>query len=589
MNAHSESSTHRMKAERQSTEPEFDFTALLAQDDTPKSQAAQDLVIVMQAIIHRRMESLKLYAPLPVQDKFHASTARVRLLKGSNRAGKTLGAAVEISRAVTGSDPYHKYPKSGICFIVGDDWSHHGETVYPKLFIKGAFRVIRDRDSGELRAYRPWDADDKARLKESKPSEPLIPKRMIEHISWHKKNERIPSIVTLKNGWTLHFFSGKSDPPQGAAVDFVWLDEEVPNEKWFPEMNSRIVDRDGKLVWSATPEVGTDQFYELCSRAEEQEMLPEKFRQIEMYHITLRDNPHITDQAKAAMESVLSDELKLVKVEGQFALSGRKVYQEFSKLIHGIESFEVPPTWTNFVAVDPGVQICACLFASCPAPEDVVNEPYDIVIWDELYIPRCDAKKFAERFAKKVEARNFEAFIIDTHGSRVTEAGSGLTIYEQYSFALKERNVRSRTTGHSFAWGSDLIKDGILMVKNLMRQQDFGKGPKLRVLYKRNDNGILEPMLPNFARELERYRYKQVAGITLDDTDERRDNHLMSCLRYLVMHKPRYRKPEGFAMMDPAVAAFFREQERERGKRHVHFGPAGAYDVSGNANGTSRK
>lgn len=575
MTAYDDASTHKQHEAKVNVEPKFDFAALVALDDTPKSQAAQDLVEVMKAIFRRQSESLKLYHALPTQERFHKSTARVRLVKGSNRAGKTLCSAIEVARAVTNSDPYKKYPKAGICFIVGDDWAHHGQTIYPKLFLPGAFKVIRDRETQMLRAFRPWDEEDLKRAKEAKPSAPLIPKRLIADIAWHKPKENIPKVATLKTGWQLYFFSGTSDPPQGADVDLVWPDEEIPNEKWFPEMNSRIVDRHGKLIWSATPEIGTDEFYELCSRAEEQELLPESFRQIELFNITLRDNPHITEQAKSAMESALSDEMRLVKVEGQFALSGRKVYQEYSKLIHGIEHFEIPSEWTNFAAIDPGVQICAVLFGSCPKPEDVRADPYDFVVWDELYIPRCDAKKFADRFARKVEGRNFEDFIIDTRGSRVTEAGSGLTIYEQFARALKDLNVRSRRSGSSFTWGSDLLRDGILMVKSMMRQQEGSKGPRLRVMYKRNDNGIFEPTLPNFAKEMERYRYKQVAGITLEDTDERRDNHLMACLRYLIMRKPKYRKAEGFAMMDPAVAAFFKDQERDRGKRHVHFGPAG--------------
>lgn len=583
--AYAETSTHRQHAEATANKlPDVDFSALLASDDTPKAQAAQHAIIVMQAIIRRRAESLKLYSSLPMQEDFHASKARVRLVKGSNRSGKTLSACIEVARAVTNADPHGKYPKKGTWFLVGDDWSHHGKTIYPKLFVRGAFHVIRDLQTGELRAYRPWDPSDVARVKERKEAEPMIPKRLIQSISWHKKNEGIPKLITLKTGWTMHFFSGTSDPPQGAAIDGVLLDEEIPNEKWFPEMNSRIVDRDGKLIWSATPEVGTDAFFELCSVAEEQELLPKNFRKIEMFQLTLKDNPHISQQAKEAMSSMLSDEMRMVKVDGQFALSGRKVYQEFSKLVHGIERFDVPAEWTNFLAVDPGVQICAVLFGSCPCPADLGKDAYEFVLWDELYIPRCDAKKFAAALYRKVEGRNFESFIIDTHGSRVTEAGSGLTIYEQYSNALKEKGIRSIKTGHSFAWGNDMLKDGISMVKSYMRQQDFGKGPKLRVMYKRNANGFLEPCLPNLAKEFERYRYKQVQGITLDDTDERRDNHLMACLRYLIMSKPRYRKPDGVGIMDPAVAAFFREQERGRGNRHVHFGPGSGSDVSSNTN-----
>src|SRR5947209_15906906 len=38
----------------------------------------------------RSIESLRLYEPLPLLEKFHASTAKMRIIRGSNRAGKTL-------------------------------------------------------------------------------------------------------------------------------------------------------------------------------------------------------------------------------------------------------------------------------------------------------------------------------------------------------------------------------------------------------------------------------------------------------------------------------------------------------------------
>src|SRR5262245_2732952 len=75
----------------------------------------------------RQAEALKLYVPLPRQFEFHASFVRQRLLRGSNRSGKTLGAAVEVARAVSGTDPYDKYPKyDGRAFCVGKNLDHVG-------------------------------------------------------------------------------------------------------------------------------------------------------------------------------------------------------------------------------------------------------------------------------------------------------------------------------------------------------------------------------------------------------------------------------------------------------------------------------
>ena len=50
----------------------------------------------------RKLESLRLYEPLPLAEQFHESKAYERILLGSNRSGKTLAAAVEVARAEIG-------------------------------------------------------------------------------------------------------------------------------------------------------------------------------------------------------------------------------------------------------------------------------------------------------------------------------------------------------------------------------------------------------------------------------------------------------------------------------------------------------
>src|SRR5258707_330098 len=50
---------------------------------------AQRLRALAVELATRKMEGLALYEPLPVQAKFHQSAVRVRILRGSNRSGKT--------------------------------------------------------------------------------------------------------------------------------------------------------------------------------------------------------------------------------------------------------------------------------------------------------------------------------------------------------------------------------------------------------------------------------------------------------------------------------------------------------------------
>ena len=66
---------------------------------------------VQAELSERRLEALRLYVPMPRQDEIHKCMASERIVIGGNRAGKSLCVAVEAARAVTGQDPYGKYPK----------------------------------------------------------------------------------------------------------------------------------------------------------------------------------------------------------------------------------------------------------------------------------------------------------------------------------------------------------------------------------------------------------------------------------------------------------------------------------------------
>lgn len=562
---------------------EYDFRDLAKADTTYQADAAQDLIDIGRKLADRKREGLKLYEPLPVQEEFHRSATRIRLLRGSNRGGKTMPAAVEVARCVTNADPHGKFPaEPSVVFVVGKDYDHIGQVIYKKLFRPGAYRIIRDRDTGLWRAFRPWDAEDAARRKASRPAPPLIPKRLIESIAWKEKKKHIPSSVTLRNGWQIRFFSGIASPPQGEAVALVWMDEEIANELWFAEMAVRVGEEgDLFLVWSATPQVGTLQFYDLCRKAQETAHLPAAERTVEEFFISLADNPHISERTKAQMEADLSEEQKRVRIKGDFSVGGQKIFAEFSLAVHGVAAFDIPDGWTNYMVVDPGHQVCAALFGSAPPPGFAKEFPRlglegcELVLWDELYIPACNAGLFAEAVERKYHGRSWQAFVIDTHGSRVHEAGSGLTIYQQYSDALKARGIRSEATGHGFAWGCDDPKAGIEATRRFLAIQPGPWKPKLRVMADADAQGRLTKRLRNFQWEVERYLYKKRGDLVTDEPDEQgRRTHLMACLRYLVMYGPKWVPPvRRAADLDPVVAAFLKQRRRGGGPKVTHFGP----------------
>ncbi len=494
----------------------------------PADQAA-DLKLLLIERIKRRIDGLKLYVPMPLQQDFHISQAKERLYRGANRSGKTTAAAVEFARAVTGQD--NRYPKeNGIAYIVGFDGKHIANVMYKLLFRAGLFKIIRDESSGEWRSYDPQNLSDLLRVKEAKSSPPLIPHRIIKNIAWENKKENLPKIATLFNGWEIHFFSSNAKPPRGTQIDLCWFDEEIADPDWYPEIAARLVDREGYFLWSATPQAGTAQLFELHERADEQLRLPKEQRNIEEFVSLLTDNTHLTAAQKQSLIDKISPEEAMVRIHGEFASHGMRVFPEFSERSHECPYFEIPSKWTKYVAIDPGRQVCAALFCAVPPPEECDDCIY---LFDELYIRQCSAEIFGQQMKAKCRFA-IEAFIIDHQMGRMTETGSGRTIEDQYSAALDKYLVSCIRTGTEFTWGVADPLGGVEAVREYLQQRNDGKPPRLRILADR---------CPNLKWEMKRYWYEKKNGMVTDKPRDRGPVHLCACLRYIIQDNPVYVEP----------------------------------------------
>ena len=158
----------------------------------------------------RRLEALRLYEPLPFQERFHACHSKEVLIQAGNQVGKSLCAFVEDARAATGQDPHGKYPKeNGVMVCLGMDEGHIGRVIHKYLFRAGSFKIIRDAATGEWRCWKQWVKDDWARKDEAKPAPPLIPPRMIKNFAWKKRAQHVFEVCELKNGWTIYAMGSK--------------------------------------------------------------------------------------------------------------------------------------------------------------------------------------------------------------------------------------------------------------------------------------------------------------------------------------------------------------------------------------------
>jgi len=531
-------------------------------------QAAQ-LKEIQAELSNRSIEALKLYRPTKDQEKIHESKASEILVIGGNRSGKSLSTFVEDARAVTGMDPFKKYPeKDGNLVIIGRDWKHIGMVVYPMLFRAGAFKIIKDKKTDEWRAYNP--IKDAKRKDEARPAPPLIPPRMVEKTSWLLKSASYIQSTTLTNGWTIYFFSSEGEPPQGFQADRVHIDEDIANESWVPEMQARLSDRKGCLCWSAMPHSRNDALLGLSERADADENKDNP--DIAKFVLRFLDNPHIDeDEKRKNVErwSALGRDVLRMRAEGEFISDSILVYPTFSMDVHGYDRADlpqnvVPPDWARYVAIDPGHAVTAAIFCAIPPDESIM------LIYDQLYIRQCNAQIFGEQFEKKCRDQYFQSFIIDMHGGRLRDIGSGRLPVEQYTEQLRDRNCKSAVTGHSFMAGCDDIAARLEATQNYIYINPTTGQPKLRVL---------RGAVPDLEREIKKYKKKvnYLAGnyIVTDQPNTRGEVHACQCVEYLCAYRPRYVQPMLAQEEEPWYVewALRRKKKKQGGDGFVFLGP----------------
>jgi hypothetical protein len=497
-------------------------------------QQLEELAQIQAAIRERKAESLPLFEPMEKQAAFLASHATTRILRGGNRSGKTATGAVEVAHCALGTDPHGKYsPGPKIIWIIGKGEDHVGRVLFEKLFVSGpqSFKVIKDKETKLYRAFRPYLAEDLARISEAKFAPPLIPSRMIgrngnrKDIAWKNRALNLPSLVRLKNGSVLYFFTSGGDAPMGSAADLIWIDEDIENPGWVPEMRMRLPDRKGRMIWTAWPWSSNDALVDLSKQAESQANW--EHPTVQEWVISFTGNKHLDAAAKA--EALVDLEFRgeaevASRDRGEFGFGDAMVFPYFHIDTHGINKEElpggqVPQEWTRYLCVDPGHTEAAALFIAIPPPGTKYKDM--ILVYDELYQTKASASTMAKAIEAKARGQEFQAFMIDNHGSRKTEEGSGRTIRWQFQQEFKKLGLRSNATESDFHPGTD-DKDGRLTsVREVMRTID--EHPRLRVL---------RGATPRLLWELERYRFMRDAktGFITDKPNDK-GIHVSICLQ----------------------------------------------------------
>lgn len=297
------------------------------------------------------------YVPISsVHEDFHKSTKVGRILRGGNRAGKSIAGIVECIWRATGRHPYqqtHEVPTRGRIVTV-------------------------DRDAGIEQIIKPL-------LKQWTPVSELV------NSSWEDSYSNARKTMTFRNGSTIELKTHQQEVESFAGVPLHWIlfDEECP-QAIFNECRLRLIDYNGSWWMVMTPVEGQDWIYD--------RFIVSKAKNVDMFEVDITDNPHLSKEALALLDDDLDEDQKKVRRQGLFVPKGGLVLKEFNYERHIIQGGgPIPPKWGIYVSVDHGYNNATAVLWHAVSPQG------DVVTFFEHYKRQWVIRQHAARI-KQINA-----------------------------------------------------------------------------------------------------------------------------------------------------------------------------------------
>lgn len=307
------------------------------------------------------------FRPHPSQMKLHVSTAHEALFVAANRVGKSTGGMREALWRATGTHPYKEVKPHEAIWCGFPDYPFYRRTT--------------------LRIFKRW-----------------CPRNRLLSFD---KTEKVAIFRRSDGGICEVFFvsydSGR-DKWQGAAVDFIWLDEECPLDI-YEEAMARLVDSGGDILMTQTPvsglgwtfdaiflphQQGTSQWEVIEGALAEYrpecvcEHQPEEhdkngacgeigcgcraFRY--RYELAVGEPlvPHFTrDKVLRFARSIKDPDMRLIRIFGKYRARAGGIYKMFNPAVHKVPAFKIARHWEVWGGIDPGFHgFAVCLLAQDP-------------------------------------------------------------------------------------------------------------------------------------------------------------------------------------------------------------------------------
>ncbi len=420
------------------------------------------------------------------QIEFHKSTKRNRWLFGGNRTGKTECGAVETIWLSLGIHPYKNNKNSTDCWVVSL-----------------SNRVQKEVAQAKILKYLPRNSIEEIVMSEGKRSNPengVIECIIVKNIFGNQS--RI---------WFKSCEEGR-DKFQGASLDFVWFDEEPPQDIYC-ECKMRVLDRCGEIFGTMTPLKGFTYIYD--------EIYLNNKNDDEIYclFVSWEDNPYLKlSEIERLSKTMSEDEIESRKFGRFSSIDCGLIYNEFDINVNVVEPFNIPKEWQDNISIDPGL--------SNPLSCHWYARDYD----DNVYV-------IAEHFA--------ENKTIEFHSNRIKEISKSLnwkTKSNGMVEALIDSAANQRTLASQKSVSELFFDNGILVNPNV--NKDVLSGISKVKTYLKNITGKSKLFIfsncVNLIREFKTYRWNG------SDSPIKKDDHCLDELRYYIMSLTSYTSNKNF-------------------------------------------
>ena len=410
---------------------------------------------------------------------FHKSRKRNRWVFGGNRSGKTECGAAECVYLARGIHPYRENKREVSGWVVSLSAQVQRDVAQKKIL-----RYLR----------KDW-IEDVVMLSGRKDA----PEHgIIDFI-------RVKSVLGGSSVIGFKSCDQGREKFQGTSLDFVWFDEEPPEDIYL-ECRMRVIDRRGEVFGTMTPLKGLTFVYN--------EIYLNKRNDPEVWYEFMEwsDNPYLDEREVRALETSMDEKTLQSRRYGKFVTDNAGlVYPEFDEGVHVIEPFAVPKEWQDNISIDPGL-----------------NNPlsahwYAVDFDDNVYV-----------IAEHYEAGRD----IDYHAQAIKETCARLDWHTDSKgriCALIDSAAKQRTLGSVKSVVELFYERGILVNPNVEKDLFSGIARVKSYLNRKNDlpNLYVFKNCVHLIRELKGYYWGS------GDSPRKADDHSLDEMRYYLMSRPK--------------------------------------------------